>query len=151
MALTSLARLRDPRGFSLIELLIVMLVLAILAAISIPAFLGQNSKAYDASAKNDARRLASMVQECKLDKSSYTDCNSDGELDNTPGLTWGNGAGQVRVVGASDNGFQARATSQARTGNQFHRYTVRRNVDGSWDRICTVPGGTAGVCRNGRW
>ena len=44
-------RAGEDRGYTLIELLAVMLVIGVLASIAIPTFLNQQAKAYDASAK----------------------------------------------------------------------------------------------------
>ena len=44
-------RSRDESGFGLVEVLVVILVIGVLAAIALPAFLNQKTKAYDAAAK----------------------------------------------------------------------------------------------------
>ncbi|NNC91809.1 MAG: prepilin-type N-terminal cleavage/methylation domain-containing protein [Acidimicrobiia bacterium] len=46
---------RNDRGFTLIELMIVVLIIAILIAIAIPTFLGQRKEAEDSAAKSNLR------------------------------------------------------------------------------------------------
>ena len=55
-------RSSDEGGFTLIELLVVILIIGILAAIAIPSFLSQKSKAYDASAKELAQTAQTAME-----------------------------------------------------------------------------------------
>ena len=66
------SRLRAEGGFSLVEILVVILIIGILAAIALPAFLNQRSKAQDADAKTSATTAAKAMAVWQTEHDSYS-------------------------------------------------------------------------------
>lgn len=63
--------IRHRRAFTLIEMLVVILILSILAALIIPRLVGRTSDAKIAAAKSDIATLASSLQEYRIDNDQY--------------------------------------------------------------------------------
>jgi type IV pilus assembly protein PilA len=137
----------EESGFTLIELLVVILIIGILAAIALPNFLGQRTKAQDSAAKSDARNVVSQLESCYTDSNTYTG-TGDGSscLGTATGLDLGTGAGQVHVTAVADNAYTVVAKSKS--GNLF---TIDKTASGVTSRSCQVVGGNAGGCSGTSW
>ena len=62
---------RFRRGFTLIEMLVVILILSILAALIIPKLVGRADDAKVAAAKSDIASMSSAIEQYRLDNGSY--------------------------------------------------------------------------------
>jgi type IV pilus assembly protein PilA len=72
-----LARSREDRGFTLIELMVVVLIIAILIAIAIPTFLGARKRAQDRAVQTNIRNAFVAEKTFYTDNSVYTETPAD--------------------------------------------------------------------------
>src|SRR6516225_8969997 len=113
-------RSQDEGGFTLIELLVVILIIGILAAIAIPTFLNQKSKATDASAESLARNAATAMETYATNNNGgYGSSNASILNSMTPALNTSttNGQAYLSAAGGYATSYTVVATSQS--GNTF--------------------------------
>jgi len=70
-------RLAGSEGFTLIELMVVVMIIAVLIAIAIPSFLGFRKSAQDRSAQSEIRNVLLSEKAFWLEDGDYTETAAD--------------------------------------------------------------------------
>ena len=82
-----ITRKRDEEeGFTLIELMVVVLIIAILIAIAIPTFLGARQRAQDRAAQSDLRNGLTAEKTFYTDQQEYATATTDADASGTADL-----------------------------------------------------------------
>lgn len=139
-------RLTDQNGFSLVELLVVILIVGILAALGILALLNQRHKAYDAAVKTQIRKAATAEAIYNQDHGVYASENigpSDtGELVTIEPTM--KASPDVTATANATVGFTLVSTAAGGAGDVF----TYVDHNGKISRTCT---GSSGGCVAGSW
>ncbi len=122
---------RGDRGFTLVELLVVMTVLGVLAAIAIPVFLTQRGRAHDSATQADVSNLGKEVATYWIGGAG-------------PVVLDGSTPGRIAVTDGSSSTF-ARLT----VGSSLPATGASSGLDGAqtWCVALTDPAGNTGTYR----
>ncbi len=150
-------RMRDREdGFTLIELMVVVLIIAILVAIAIPTFLGARERAQDKAAQSSARNTLTAAKTIFTDNEDYTEATVTALNDVEPSLTFvasgtaSTDQNEVSVNGSSATTFYAAVASSS--GTCFY---ISDDVTGPGTQFAsgtgTCDGSTAAGLAAGEW
>jgi type IV pilus assembly protein PilA len=150
----SLKSRRDAEeGFTLIELMVVVLIIAILIAIAIPTFLGARQRAQDRAAQSDLRNGLTAEKTFYTDGESYADSSAAGSTalkGIEPSLSWGTkltwNSGDVVVAGVTTANAAVCLQQDSKSGKTFAIADVAMGPNaGTYYNTAACPGTVTGA------
>jgi type IV pilus assembly protein PilA len=155
-------RVQEEKGFTLVELLVVMLILGLLAAIAIPSFFNQRDKAKDADAKEQVRTAQTAIETYATDHDGVYDSGTIDDTDLSAIEPVLNDVGTDLTVSTptgyagtptddADNSYTVTVTSDNDSqGVDAMEFSITRHGDGTLEYTC-IEDGADGCPSGGDW
>jgi type IV pilus assembly protein PilA len=136
----------DEGGFTLVELLVVMLIIGVLAAIAIPAFLNHEAKAHDAAATSTLWTASTAIEVYRTDHDTF--CSADlGDLRAIePTLNQASTLALDACPSGNATGYTLIIVSDSQPNTTFELTLT----GGQLERTCS-PAGKGGCHADGSW
>lgn len=126
------------RGFTLVELLVVIVIIAALAGLTAPMILKQARKADFAEATSNARQIGMALFAFQAEYSSYPDSTTAGEVDNT---------GNYAIAGTEANNYFAQLFAAGMTESEamfYAKVAGSKKPDGNVTGAAALAAGECG-------
>lgn len=128
----------DEEGFTLIEILVVILIIGILAAIAVPVFLNQRQTANDAVVISDGKNIALAIETYKTNNPTATtipvaEIKKTAKLSSRVGFQVMGSVDDFCLTGWHHNGKQYTGSADWSKGRPYYVYSSKLGGDVSME------------------